>query len=127
MNANLVRPARVQIRFDQRETVKPQTRAPVRASRAAVAAAGGHARATAQVARDGQLDAAAASLDLSVEKREIRFLDEPLPKLLHELPVSRIGLRDHDGAGSAFVEAMDDPGPHRAADRRKPSARAEAA
>src|SRR5271154_3171164 len=66
MHANLMRAPRVQVRFDKKNRAKPQKKPPIRAGFAAFTAAGGHARAAAQVARDGQFDASFFPLCVSV-------------------------------------------------------------
>ena len=56
MHANLMRAARVQVRFDQRKCPQTQTHAPIGARFAPFAATCRHARAAMQIARDGQFD-----------------------------------------------------------------------
>src|ERR1017187_530508 len=115
MNADLVSPARVQVRFDQRKSLEPKTCAPIRAGGAPFAAARSHSGGPAQIARDGEIDDTLLAFHFSVQEREIRFLDEPIAKILGELGVSLVVQSNHNDAGSVFVQPMHDSRTQRSA------------
>ncbi len=74
------------------------------------AALGGHARAAQRIAADGQFNAALFFSERTLHQREIGFLDDALAKVFGDLGVGEIILGDDNGAGSIFVQAMDDTG-----------------
>jgi len=84
MHAQLMRAARVQVRFDQRERAEEKFRGPIGARGAAIAAACGHARAPAQIARYRQLDSSGLLAHLSVQQRHVSFFHQAFLKLLDQ-------------------------------------------
>ena len=89
-------------------------------------AAGGHARAAAQVAGDGQFDASFFTLGISMQECQVGFLNAAFAEFFHQLQMRGVVARNHHRSGSSLVEAMHDSRAQRAADTRKPMLRAEA-
>jgi hypothetical protein len=69
-----------------------------------------------QVAGHREFDASGVAFYISVEQRDVGFLDLAFGELFDELQVSFIGEGYDQRAGSALVEAMDDARAERAAD-----------
>src|ERR1700751_6393902 len=75
MNANLMRAAGVEIRFDQREAIEMQAHSPIGARFAAFAPSRRHARSAVEIARNWQVHASFFAFQFPVRQRHIWFLD----------------------------------------------------
>ncbi len=73
--------------------------------------AGGHAGAAAQVACNGQVDAAGIVFDAAVDERQIGLFDLPGSKEASQAAVGVVVPSDEEDSGSVFVKPVDDARP----------------
>lgn len=117
VHANLVRPAGMQLHFQQAGGTNAREDPPIRASGAGIRqkcrASRCHPGAPVRVARDGQFDSSRLFFDLSLDQCDIDFLDGSLPEGLRQLCVRVIISCYQQDTGSFLVKTVDNSRPQR--------------
>src|ERR1700738_3413304 len=119
MYPDLMRPARVQLNFNQRAGVDAKDGAPVRASFSRIAelfavpgfALRGHTNTLHGITPDWQVDATMLASKHTVDQRDVGFPYGAGAKGFAEFGVGEIILGDEDHAGRFLSETMHDAGP----------------
>src|ERR1022692_3412539 len=119
VHADLVRTAGADAQFQKSEAHEAAEDAVFGPGGAAVAEAGGHARAAPRIARDGLFDAAAIRLHVAVNQRQVGLLHLPAGEQGGQRAMRGVVLGHQNHAAGEAVQAMHDAGPQIAAQRGK--------
>lgn len=121
MDAELVRAASMEVRFNECETIQALEHAPIGPRGAAVTSAGSHAGAAPKVARHRQFDSPGIQAQAAVEQSDVRFRHLAAPELLRQPLVRGVVPRDQQRAGRSSIEAMHNAGAQFATQFREPA------
>src|SRR5438876_5186638 len=110
MHPNLMSAPGLQFDIEQRKPIETLANVVNRKRRSATPN-DRHPRAMAWIAGNRLIDPAGVSFDLSVDQCDIRLEDFSRTKLIREIFMRALGLRDDQQTGSAFVQTMDDAWP----------------
>src|SRR5437763_16006368 len=111
MHSDLMRPPRLDLHVEQRESSITPTHA-VQRERGATSAHDRHPRAVARVARDWLFNASALLFDATMSERDVGLENFARAKLVCEIFMRGFRFGDNDEAGSVLIETMNDAWPH---------------